>query len=327
MTVFSRETDQLLRDGDEVFLVTGSGGWLGRAMVEMLSASLGDQMADRTILCGSKRGLLKLKDGSTHPVHALADAASLLGVRPAIVCHFAFLTKDRVGQMSEHEFVEGNRVLSNQVGNIVALPGVHGVLLTSSGAVYDHFHAGKRDGAANLYGMLKAEDEARFARICEARAIPLVVPRVFNVSGPYINKFDTYALSSIILDVLRGGSVRIRANRAVYRSYMHVFDIHELGLRALLGAACRATPCTRVFDTRGTETLEVGELAVRVCRVLERTDLPIMRPEMVSQVNDSYLGDSEILAQILCEHGYKLIDLDRQISDTASYLADVVERL
>jgi len=325
MLAFTPETSERINDGDEVFFITGGSGWLGRALTEMLSNSLGDRMADRVILCGSTNRSMTLQDGQTLPIFALTDGVSLLGGRPAYVCHFAFLTKDKVGHMTDYEYIERNRKLSVLVSRAVTRPGLRGVLLSSSGAVYDHFSTGSRDGAANLYGMLKAEDEVRFSQTCKSKGIPLVVPRIFNVSGPYINKFSAYALSSIIVDVLHGGPVELRARRPVYRSYVHVRDILELSLRSLFETTDQAETHAVVFDTRSDETIEVGELAARICRVMGKACTQIVRPELESDVEDRYVGNPQALAMLLLKHQYKLIDLDNQLVDTAAYIRHFTE--
>jgi nucleoside-diphosphate-sugar epimerase len=81
--------------------------------------------------------------------------------------------------------------------------------------------------------VLKLRDEAHFARLAAEKGIPLALIRVFNLAGPYINKVNTYALSSIILDVLRGGPVTLRASHPVIRSYVSIFDVIDLALCAL----------------------------------------------------------------------------------------------
>lgn len=316
MIEFAHETGKSLRESNAMVLVTGASGWLGRALIEMLAACLGAAISERVVLCGSRAGTLALSNGEALPVQPLAQALPSLAGREFYLCHFAFLTKDRVSQMSEREYVTASRVLSTAVADIAASPGAKGVLLASSGAVYDYRSSSDRDGAANLYGMLKAEDEERFTRIAESSGIPLVMPRIFNVSGPYINKYDAYALSSIILDVLNGRSVRLRAERPVYRSYMHVADIHELCLRMLMAGGGLS-----MFDTRGEEALELGELAARACRVLGREDAPIERPPLSTGEADRYLGDPDAIMKILRDYGYSPLSLDRQIADTAAYLA------
>lgn len=310
---------------DEILLVTGAGGWLGRALVQMLAAEIGERVAQRVVLCGSSSRPLRLLSGAVLPIYALDEGLARLGDRPSYICHFAFLTKDRAGQMGEREYIERNRALADRVLGAAAGRNVRGVLLSSSGAVYGYLRADGCDRAANLYGMLKAEDERRFARLCELSGIPLVVPRIFNVSGPFINKLGAYALATIIVDVLRGGPVKLRATHPVYRSYVHVADILDVSLCGLLDAAERGDPGTLMFDACGRKTLEIGTLARRVCRALGQEGMSIVRPDLTSDVADRYIGDPSRFEELVLKQCRGLIGLDRQILDTAAYIGTTLE--
>lgn len=324
--VFAPSTSARLHAGEESIVITGAGGWLGRALAEMLAVALGADATRRLLLCGSSSRLLQLQNGTILPIYTLEEGLAHLGNDcPAFICHFAFLTKDRVSQMSDQEYISRNRELAAKVLDAANRRNVRGILLSSSGAVYDYLNSGERDGAANLYGMLKAEDEVHFARLCEMHGIPLVMPRIFNVSGPFINKFDAYALSSIIVDVLKGGPVQLHATRPVYRSYVHVGDILELCVSSLLNAAGHGASGVLMFDTRGDELLEVGDLAERIGSVLGRGDVGIMRPPFESEVADYYVGEPQALAELLQRHRYQLTNLDRQILDTAEYIRQMLK--
>lgn len=316
---FTSGLSSALNSGEMAFVVTGATGWLGRALAEMFWEALGQRkFIERVILCGSKNQSMKIGNGVEVPVRLLAEVSKPLGGRPTWLFHFAFLTKDRIGQLSDDDYVARNREISQQAISIIESGRVIGVMLASSGAVYDHLHAGKRDAAANLYGRLKAEDEFRFADACGPRGVKLVRPRVFNLSGPYMNKFTAYALSSIIADVLQGGPIRLRADKPVLRSYFYLGDLLELCIRCLVDESLADTAVT--FDTVGAEVVEVGQLAERVRNVLGRPATPIERPSPCSGAEDRYVGDAKALAPLIARYGMEPLPLDDQIIRTADYL-------
>lgn len=317
MLRFSPTSGIALRASEFQFVVTGASGWLGRALLDMLAGVYGAQLEQHVVLCGSKTREISVRQGIRLTIHRLEDALALLNDRPIILFHFAFLTKDQVVGMPEQAYVAQNRGISDAVAAVIGDRRVAGVFLASSGAVYDYLGSSNRDASANVYGRLKAEDEDRFVEICSMVGTRLIAPRIFNISGPYINKLETYALSSIIVDVLRGGPIGLRANRRVWRSYMYVGDLLELAVRVLLKDSDIIDPC---FDTVGSEAVELGELAERVRLVMHCPGVRIDRPELADLPDDCYIGNVDALRPMLKEHGVTLLPLEEQIARTAAYI-------
>jgi nucleoside-diphosphate-sugar epimerase len=301
----------------EPFVVVGAGGWLGLAALEMLSHALGSRFAQRVRAFGSRPRELTLRSGLRISCGGPAELDALR-CGPSVVLHFAFLTRDRVGSMASEDYIGANREISDRIERLAdALPAT-ALLMPSSGAVYGPGRELARNRTANPYGALKVEDEERLQRLGERLGARVVVPRVFNLSGPYINKVDTYALASILTALLSGGEVALRATRPVIRSFVHVGDLLDVCLAALLDPA--GAPFTQ-FDTAGSESIEVGELARRACRLLGRTDAPIQRPPLGADPADAYVGDPSGWNALCRRYGVTARDLDAQIVDTAADLA------
>ena len=307
---------KLLDHGHKI-VVTGATGWLGQTTLEMLVAAFGRDFGNRVIAIGSHEHVLTLSNGVRVQVIAL-EAARGAGVgESAILFHYAFLTKDKVPNHSAKDYSALNRKISETVRSWIEEGRIRGVMMPSSGAIYDCLHGDRRDSHAVPYGCLKLEDEETFSKSCRSVASRLAMPRVFNLSGPYINKFETYALSSIIVDVLHGGPIRLRADHLVLRSYVYVGDVIEICVRWLLQ---ENDQLKIIFDTVGQEVVEVGDLARRVAIVLSGNALKMERPAITESRVDRYVGD-DAEQQALCETlGYKFIGLDDQIRRTALYI-------
>ncbi len=300
------------------FVVTGATGWLGKATLEMLRQALGTDFAARVTALGSRYAQTSFADGQTYPVQALLEWQLPL-VQPAIVFHYAFLTKDRVGGISTEEYTARNEAISSVVRAWINSGNVRGVVMPSSGAVYDHLQAKSHDPAALLYGWIKYNDEIAFSEACEASSTGLIIPRVFNLSGPYINKFDHYALASFIFQILSGQPLTIHARRPVLRSYYFVGDLIELCLKLLFK---QTTPVTECFDVAGAEIVELGELAQRVAAVLaEKAPGPIQRlPMLDDAVEDRYVGDRKRIEELETHLGIRPMPLEAQIKATSQYI-------
>ncbi|AGX87486.1 NAD-dependent epimerase/dehydratase family protein [Candidatus Symbiobacter mobilis] len=296
-------------------VVTGANGWLGRATLDMLRQALGAEFGQRVVALGSR---------DDPPVRALESWVPPAG-RGLLLWHYAFLTKDRAEGMPLADYERRNRALRERVLGWVRGGSVWGMVLPSSGAVYDYLHATGRDAAVREYGRLKVEDEQAFGAACAQAGARLVIARVFNLSGPYINKIEHYALASMIRQVLAGEPVAVRAARPVLRSYYYVGDCLELCARMLL----RSVPgqC-EAFDVAGEEVVELGELGRCVAAVLQSPHAQVLRPALLADAEeDCYVGDRTRISLLENKLGLHPLGLAAQIRETARYLQTMLAPL
>jgi nucleoside-diphosphate-sugar epimerase len=191
-----------------------------------------------------------------------------------------------------------------------------GILMVSSGAVYlgDEL-------ATNPYGVMKARDERRFFELRGglggSGAPPrIVIPRLFNLAGPFLNKPE-YVLGSILSDIAQGGPIQLHATHPVVRSYVHVRDLVELAFAIMLGDG--PVPL-EAFDTAGEREIEVGELAEHAITVLGESGIEIRRPPLDHSPPDRYVGSSDVINGLAHLYGVEFTKLSRQIEDTAFYM-------
>ncbi|MEW6437586.1 MAG: NAD-dependent epimerase/dehydratase family protein [Pseudomonadota bacterium] len=301
-------------------VVTGGGGWIGQAVLEMLDGALGQQVSERVSVFGSSERTIHLRSGREIACRTLEHLKETSDA-PILFIHCAFLTKDRLQSVSATEFVAANRAIAGRVVAAIEHSDARGIFVPSSGAVYKRgTHVPEDDLAANPYGMMKLEDEDRFGALAAQRQIPLCQPRLFNLSGPFINKHELYALASMINKALAGAPITIFSPPRVVRSYVHVADLVTLAFAMLL-APEEENPA--VFDTAGDEALELGDLAALVRETLDRPDLPIERADTAEKQNDVYAGDGREMARIMRRYRLNPKSMSQQIWDTAAYLSDV----
>lgn len=319
---FSAALTERLARGEYRVTITGASGWLGQACLEMLSSAFGSDFADRVHCFGSAPRTLRLRSGQTVGQLSLSAMRSLVR-QPTMLLHFAYLTKEKVAAMSLDDYVATNRAISRSTVEAAQQIGVDRVFLVSSGAVYQAMVASAGDRSVHTYGALKLEDEAlfeRFAQVQDGRRV--VTARLFNLSGPYINKLGSYALASFIEQARRrpgGGCININAAHPVIRSYVGVENLLGVALSHLMGDA--GDPYLR-FDTAGEREVEVQDLA-EVVRSLVNPDADIRRPDLSPTRADRYVGDGAIFHSLASRHGIALHDLRRQVRDTADYLEEV----
>jgi nucleoside-diphosphate-sugar epimerase len=176
-----------LRASDLGVVVTGAGGWLGQAAVEMLAGAFGESAGRRLALFSSIDRMHRLRSGDTLPCRRLASIAELPR-RPWLFFHFAYVTRDRLGEFGLAEYVRLNRSIAGEVIAAARRVSAAGLFVPSSGAVYRRNRELESNLESNPYGALKLEDERAFAGLAQQLGCRAVLPRVFNLSGPFINK-------------------------------------------------------------------------------------------------------------------------------------------
>lgn len=291
-------------------VVVGAGGWIGRASLRGIHAALGEEIfAARVAAFGSTARSIDLGDGIAVQQHRLDELADL-PPQPTILFHLAFLTKDKVAGMDHAEYCAANRALSAKVLNSLSPIGVDRLFVASSGAA-----AFADDPQASedlrIYGGLKREDEDQFAAWASSDAgRRAVITRIYSLSGPFINKHDTYALASFIDDALAGRPIAVHAPMRVLRSYIAIRELISLVLAQLLGEFGQQL---YRYDSGG-HALELGEVAREVAKVFGGT---VDRAFITSPQDNVYAGDCHTYASLLEEAGIAAVALDRQIQDTA----------
>ena len=149
------------------------------------------------------------------------------------------------------------------------------------------------------------------------RGIRLVMPRIFNLSGAYINNHQGYAISSMILNCLNQQTVLVHADHPVWRSYYPADALMRMVIE-LIGEQPAGTAA--IFDTAGTEVVEVGELAQRCVRLLTNGTVKVERPFIKPGPSDYYVGNPTEIRSIENWLGLKPVSLDEQIMETAHFL-------
>jgi UDP-glucuronate decarboxylase len=292
-------------------VVTGAGGWLGQATLEMLEAALGDGFLARVHAFGSSGRTMHLRSGTQVQVRPLGQLTRSQLV-DHLVAHFAFATREQVPAMGVQGFISTNEGISDIVAGHLRAARPRAFTTISSGAV----HLGG-ELEKNPYGVLKARDEHRFLGLGSELGTRVVVPRLFNLTGPFLNKPEHYVLGSILFDIAGGGPIRLKADHPVIRSFVYVGDLVELAFRVLMGN----TPLPEeAFDTAGEREVEVGELAALCAQVLGVPDVAISRHEVDQARPDRYVGDPAVMNDLASSLGVDFSDLSEQIARTADFL-------
>jgi nucleoside-diphosphate-sugar epimerase len=302
-----------LADAGWRIVVVGAGGWLGLATLESLWELLGDDMAGRVVCFGSRARLLRLRRGrqmQQQPLSAIGDLAAA----PSLVLHNAFLTQEKAKEMSPHAYAAANRAISDHVLSVLDRIGAEGVFAPSSGAVYMADQPDAEDSKRS-YGRLKLDDEARFADWADRRGRRATIARIFNLSGPYINKRSSYALSCFIADALADRPISIRATHRVFRSYVAISELMSVVLGDLAAGGAGAI----TFDTAGEVVYEMGQIAEIVRDVVGRGE-GVDRPALRDSAPDYYVGDGAVYTKLRDALHVEAVPFPVQVRETVKFM-------
>lgn len=300
-----------LQTGDQRIIITGAGGWLGMATLELLHNALGEAFLNRVRAFGSNNRNIRLRNGVIIQQRALGEVGTLQDT-PSLLLHFAFLTKDRVASLDEQAYRRANRLLGETVHDALDKIGVESVFIASSGAVYAANDPGANP-ALQLYGALKLEDEERFAAWAKRQNRRAVIGRIFNVAGPYINKHQHYAFAAFILDAIAKRPVCVKAPHRVIRGFVAIRELMSLVFAALLKGQEQITR----FDTGGT-AMELGEVAEIVASTLGNAGS--RRADITDERIDHYVGNHVVYEALLDQYAIQRVSLEAQILETADFL-------
>ncbi len=306
---------EALTADDRRLVVVGARGWIGRTLLDLLYEALGPAAFRRRVCAfGSVAAEIDLSDDFRLTQAPLSHLGALAS-RPTLLFHLAFLTKDKVAGMDAEDYARANRALSAQVEGALDRIGVDRLFVASSGAAA---FADDPGAAADLrlYGALKREDEVRFSAwaLAEAATRRAAIGRIYSVSGPWMNKHETYALASFILDGLARRPIEVRAPIRVFRSYVAVREVLGVVLAALLSAD--GEPAL-AFSTGG-EALELGEVAAAAARMF---GFEAVRRPTGDGPDNVYVGDNTAWSRLLVRYGLAHLPLEAQIAETAAWLA------
>jgi nucleoside-diphosphate-sugar epimerase len=288
--------------------ITGASGWIGRAVAHAALQDAAPQADLELRLFGSSARAIELA-GRYFPLEPLGSARPLAPDREWLIVHLAVAGADREP--------DPERVKSLNQGFLETAFGLAGTVKVrrfvsaSSGAV--HQTGGSTERQA--YAQLKRDQEAAARDWATRTGTALLVPRIFNVGGPYMNHADRYALGDMIRQARAAGVIRIGAPRPVIRSYVHVLEFARVTLEVALGDAGEA-----MFETAGTEVVEMADLARAVGAALG-VEVEIQRPPMTAEGEDRYVGDGRAYQAALAAMGAEPVGLAEIIRDTDAWLA------
>lgn len=300
--------DAWLAEPANAVAIVGATGWVGRAVLhEVLAASPKLPEERIRLLAGRERPLDAT--GRTFEIEALAGASPLADRRWLVMNAGVIGGEATLGG----EVRRRNDELLSHVLRLGGGADIVRLVHVSSGA------AGLADNAPPAkaaYARMKRDHEEAVREWSRKSGAPLLVPRIFNLGGPYMTSAANYALGDFILRLSGGARLAIGAADPIFRSYVHVLEM----ARTVLDMAVDDGEDDAPFDVSGARVVELGELARAVADALGAHDAEISRPEPAGGPGDWYVGDGRRYQTALFEAGRTPASLAAIIADTIGWL-------
>lgn len=272
---------------EQKIVIFGINGWIGKALLDFLYNKIGVEKTS-LILISSSRTKITLIDGTEFSCTSFDDALKLPD-KNILFFHLAFKIKDQLLTTSIAEYKQQNLAIREKALKLIEHFKPSKMVYSSSGAVYNRDRTVCDSFVENPYGYLKAQDEKIFNNLAKAENFSLLVPRIFNIAGSYINKYNIYAISDFIIQAVKNNKIIIKANFPVIRSYIEIYDLINIMTNWLFDNSSE----NFTFDTANKDTLELNDLAHLIINILT-PNAKIIRKEFDKKLeSNSYIGNIE----------------------------------
>lgn len=134
-------------------------------------------------------------------------------------------------EFGEMKFRNRNLDLISRACKYIELNAPEKCILFSSGVVSLPSDQFDRKSPKAVYRDLKREEESRVIEACRNAKTKLIICRLFNASGRYINKPNAYALSNFLYQGIFSGKISIESPQRIWRRYSDLGQIIEVSDR------------------------------------------------------------------------------------------------
>jgi UDP-glucuronate decarboxylase len=220
---------------------------------------------------------------------------------------YAFLTKEHEKKFSVGEYENYNRNLISESEKIIRKVKPRYIFLASSGAVYENINKSKD---SSLYGAMKLEQEDRIQTIAQEVGAQISVCRVFNLSGSFIGKLETFALSNFLSSAHLNQKIEVNSRILTTRRYCDTEELIELIV------TMQKKGISKNFDSGGYE-IELRDLANLVADIVKKNVKVFSSAIENKNLKNSYYSQSDAYEELLKKYlGREPLSLTKQVERT-----------
>lgn len=230
---------------------------------------------------------------------------------PEIYFDYAFLTREKEIGLGLNSYILLNRRIIEKSQNLILRMRPRNVFLSSSGAIYGR--SGKTN-EVDSYGRLKIEQEVAITSAAKIVDANLITCRIFNVSGQYMGKPETFALTNFIDSAKSKEEITLYSDTLVFRRYCSDSDLIELILEMA------KHELTDTFDSGG-EVIELRNLAEIVRLTINPNTVIRSTPIKTGMPENVYLSKSERYEELVRKY------LNREPKSLIEQIEEIIKGL
>ena len=286
-------------------LITGATGWMGRSILNSFANS--DLCQNNNIIAFAKDEteiILQRQDKENIiiPEKKLSDIKKYgQDTGWNYIIHTAFLTQDKLKEISKKNFTEQNISIINTIKNFLTEFKSTKLFAFSSGTTKY-----KSISDSNPYRSLKIMEENMIKTFCKS----YFILRVYGLSGFYMRDYDSFAFGDFVKCALLKKRINIRSHNNKIRGYVSAKDLAELSLSWIKSKDIREN---KTIDAV-TENISLIDLANKISQKygLEKPKHSIN----FKLKEENYSASSYEFLKILETYGLKPTNIDNQIEET-----------
>ena len=209
-------------------VITGATGWLGSEASELIAEALGEEFNRRVSLVSSSP---KIMQRSSYTFHTIGweEFKTLKSIN--LLIHFAYLNQDRAEKVGLQQFIQTNRLITDDINHVLNANLGCELLAASSGAA-SYYHGNiDSTNSMEVYASLKMESEECFLQNSNIGSI--LNMRIWNVTGPSLSINSDYAVANFFKQALNSNHIELTGNSASTRTYVDIKDMMYIFLLSL----------------------------------------------------------------------------------------------
>jgi nucleoside-diphosphate-sugar epimerase len=292
----------------QVLVISGATGWLGREALERLEAENVNGPALHVIPISSKVQTLDLESGKKLTTQTFDNL--ILPEKVEGFIHLAFLTREKVAQLGQEEFILRNLQLISHACQVIERSKPKWIILVSSGAIFkSKSNELENDILVNPYGFLKRIEELLIEDAATRVGANVVIGRLWGATGRHMPLNRAYAVSDLMAQAQAGGPIQIHSRHQVFRRYCDAGEFMDLLIRLAKNGE------SLTLDSGGP-LIEVGELASQIASRFPH--VIVQRGDVTNDPADEYYPRSQDYEKAAEKVGVDLSSVAEQIDRTCA---------
>ncbi|MFZ9470076.1 MAG: NAD-dependent epimerase/dehydratase family protein [Rickettsiales bacterium] len=293
------------------YLITGSSGWIAKSFLAKLKLLYSDDFENIVLPLSSKNHNLCLNKNLIKTFKYNHNFDQNFEYH---LIHLGYPSKNVILELGAENFE--NQCIKNRefIEYFCNNYKVKSLIFSSSGTVYTQ---------TDQYAKNKIFDEEYLQNLAKKHNLNLLITRIFNIGGPYVNKPENFALYNFLLQARSHKNIRIEAKNDIYRSFVHLENLSDFFYCWLNDHNKNSH---EILDICTDKSIELKDLAKKIIKIFN-LNCEIISPNYnIENHPEFYIGNAKKYYDFMQKYQIKIHDLNKIITDSNDYL-NIISKL